>query len=842
MKYLPYLLLLLFAPDLFAGPFNPPPTDQSVNLLGIVFGNAIGDLYLGGTANPVLSDIMEKFNFIIVVAGTCIVSYVAILSTINTAHEGTAMGKRWSAVWVPMRSVAGMALMVPAPATGYSMIQVTVMWIIIQGIGAADQLWNIALDGLKEGVSASAGGVIAPKLTGMGYDLAQQVLAAQVCMDALYQAATNPENINANNGNGNWISQNGQYVKNFSKPEDGYPKMTSTTSANRNATMQGWSYFGVNDGDPDHMAVCGQLRIVGNVSESLDYPKVGVAPSDATLLQEATDIYNGKLNAISTMLSVSQDLAQGIVNHTMAYPIPGAWGLFSLGVAPVPPPGYAVRMINAYGGAMSALVVPNTQVNSTSTTNGSQSDQINEIVDKGEQSGWVSAGSFYFIFNRTLQPTLFASAMDQIKPDPEKPSIPTCSYKDQQCFLSAGSNQGFPPNSDSIKNFDNVTMFSKTDFRNMANDLAQASLYLNADYITCNPGTDIPASCTGQTSNQLTFPSGIDNSELQGLAAAMAWGSTNIINEMYKNMNNYGNGDPLYNHAMFGRSLMLTVEIMFLTMIGLTIYLAMGAPAPFVGMAFAFLALVLLGLIAILSPFFGIIWGFGAMLAIYCPLIPYMIFTMGVIGWLMTVVEAIIAAPLIALGLVLPEGDELAKIHGALMILANIFLRPMLMILGFLLAGRVYKAATYLVDFGMAAVFQTINVSTIFSFVVVLSVYVGFIMSITNICFSLIYAIPDKILRWLGGQGEQTQAGNLEEVKGKAQAGAQMGGEAMQKLGGKTGEAGAGMGEKAVESQSRKAYMGGAQGPMTQGQSRLSTAAKGIGGMLGKFLGGKGGK
>jgi len=77
-----------------------------------------------------------------------------------------------------------MALMIPAPASGYSMIQVTIMWIILQGIGAADALWTIALEGLAQGASVSAGTTVAstgsgnPTLYATGKSLATQLLNA----------------------------------------------------------------------------------------------------------------------------------------------------------------------------------------------------------------------------------------------------------------------------------------------------------------------------------------------------------------------------------------------------------------------------------------------------------------------------------------------------------------------------------------------------------------------------------------------------------------------------------------------------------------------------------------
>jgi conjugal transfer/type IV secretion protein DotA/TraY len=184
-------------------------------------------------------------------------------------------------------------------------------------------------------------------------------------------------------------------------------------------------------------------------------------------------------------------------------------------------------------------------------------------------------------------------------------------------------------------------------------------------------------------------------------------------------------------------------------------------------------------------------WAIGASLAIYSPLIPYMIFTLTALGWLLIVVEAIIAAPLIALGLVVPSGDEMGKLEVALMLLANIFLRPMLMIFGFLLAGSVYKAAVVLINTGMASVFQTIDVNTLFSSIVIMALYATFIISVTNVSFSLIYAVPDKVLRWMGGGPEQTDVSAMSEAKAGAAGASKM-------VGSQAGGGAAAVGNKAV--------------------------------------------
>jgi hypothetical protein len=173
-----------------------------------------------------------------------------------------------------------------------------------------------------------------------------------------------------------------------------------------------------------------------------------------------------------------------------------------------------------------------------------------------------------------------------------------------------------------------------------------------------------------------------------------------------------------------------------------------------------------------------------------------MFFTTAAIGWALIVIEAVIAGPIIALGLVVPGGDEMGKIQHAFGLISNLFFRPMLMIFGFAVAGSVYKAALTLVNSGMASVFQTISVNTLFSSVVIMALYVSFVLGITNLCFSLIYAVPDKVLRWIGGTAESTGQAvkqavgqTKESTEGVAHtAGSQLG-EGVQAVGNKLMEA-----------------------------------------------------
>lgn len=115
--------------------------DRSMKYLGLIFGG-MGDLPLGAdVTSPVVKDMVLIFNQVIFSLAIFIIVYTFFVSIINTAQEGEVLGKRWSTVWVPARAAMGLFLLLPT-TSGYSWIQLTVMWFIVQGVGAANAIWN----------------------------------------------------------------------------------------------------------------------------------------------------------------------------------------------------------------------------------------------------------------------------------------------------------------------------------------------------------------------------------------------------------------------------------------------------------------------------------------------------------------------------------------------------------------------------------------------------------------------------------------------------------------------------------------------------------------------------
>ena len=165
----------------------------------------------------------------------------------------------------------------------------------------------------------------------------------------------------------------------------------------------------------------------------------------------------------------------------------------------------------------------------------------------------------------------------------------------------------------------------------------------------------------------------------------------------------------------------------------------------------------------------------GAVMAYYIPVIPFILFLFGVLTWFMMVFEAMMAAPLIALGLAHPEGHEyLGKAEYAVMLLAGVFLRPMLMIFGFIAAIIFSHIGLWLVNTGFGNAWEYVNNDQLQDWwgiaygAASISIYTVIVLTVVNRSFSLIYEVPNKVLRWVGGTTEQTGEGHaLEEIKGK---------------------------------------------------------------------------
>lgn len=186
----------------------------------------------------------------------------------------------------------------------------------------------------------------------------------------------------------------------------------------------------------------------------------------------------------------------------------------------------------------------------------------------------------------------------------------------------------------------------------------------------------------------------------------------------------------------------------------------------------------------------------GILLFYILPLMPFMMFFFSVVNWVIEVAEAFIAAPLFALSHLRIDGEGLPgqTAYAGWLTLFGILIRPILIILGLIIASLIFGAAAYFLTFiYKQAIFSyrnegagVIDLSTIgqvgILFYVLLFVYMLYILA--NSCFKLIDTIPDKAMRWIGGQQPFTgdrpiDIGNMQSMALAGYAGVTQGKDAI---------------------------------------------------------------
>jgi conjugal transfer/type IV secretion protein DotA/TraY len=163
--------------------FTPPPGDTSVDFLHEIFGKIVNMVSSGADvrtqeADDVLGQMMAVFNTAVLFLGMLFVAYTTVKGTVDSAHDGEILGRKMSEVWVPIRTIGGTALVLPL-ASGYSTLQISVLWLALQGVGIADAIWNAALTQIsKDNMTANP---IIPDAR----PLAANILRYHVCAAAM---------------------------------------------------------------------------------------------------------------------------------------------------------------------------------------------------------------------------------------------------------------------------------------------------------------------------------------------------------------------------------------------------------------------------------------------------------------------------------------------------------------------------------------------------------------------------------------------------------------------------------------------------------------------------------
>lgn len=769
-------------------------------------GTAVaGGTYSGaaGTSITLLGTMFKTFNSIILAVAVLVVVYITIMGVLVTAHEGEFLGKKWHSLWTPIRTVLGIAFLVPT-SSGYCILQLIMMWVIVQGVGAADTMWNTVLAYVDVAGSPYAQ-VTVPSV---GYKSALNGWFQGMVCQATTKVGSSTEELEGvtgqtkyycnENSSSAFCRMNSATMFNFTLNTGvmtSYPFGPSGSCGVltwcSNSTREGGSCSEENGGSTGLAckACTAELTAIQNVYPILANIAAFYAMADANYNNYITQAYDAQTyeyknedgetethtgtgnfpNIPPEIQSYCTD--NGITDcyrdKTTGEGLPDPkitsgsassnavkdlyWKYYILPKLPADQVDFMTTVTNEFSSGLDALFEQFTK-DMTDRLQSSGSFENSDLADAGNE-GWIMAGSYYYTIAKMNENNL-------------KDVMPVFTYD----FSRTDSRS---PNSPGNPLYDG-------DYRNN---------YAGAGYIisSSQSGADLEGSSS--------LPSDVD--ELGAVSSSV----TSAIQDTTSGSLS-GDSNPLVQAQQAGYAILMIAQIGFFIFLGLTFMVALignlsvyvlgtGVTNP-VGPAIQLMFLILVPAVVAL---FGIMVSLGATLSVYLPLVPFIIFTFGAIGWLTSTIETMVAGPLVALGVIAPGGhhEMFGKAEPALMLLFNVFLRPSLMIFGLVAAMLLASVVVGMINGAFWRVMTSIsagssssstageaaNVMSPLTLILFLCAYVMMVISALNKCFAAIHIIPERVMRWIGGQGEQYgESDAMGEVKGGVASGAKGAGSA----------------------------------------------------------------
>lgn len=721
--------------------FQVAPADQSIAYLSQIFGTVNG--VLANSTNPqagainVLSTMFKTFNSVILVVAVLMLVYITIIGVVSTAHEGEFMGRKMNNIWIPIRAVMGIALLVPTGA-GYCLIQIIMMWVIVQGVGAADVLWNTALAYVSVESPYASVSVAGVQTTQVLNGLFQG-LVCEASLGGQIPAFTPQTNCPEggciykleNCGALTYCDQNAACA---STTSDGSGIVTSNSSSLQcgacTAQISALTQIIGSVMTPIAQSFVAADTSYQNFYKFYENPPTGQNPTPPGSQwitsycsgQGKSPCCFGKINgqtcATMPLVSDSQAATPADQNSASADAVQNLYWSYWPQLGPAL--GAGSNFISIAAGQYTDMA--NAALTSYIQSQGTTLATNNSALSNASKRGWIFAGALYY--------SIASSSNNALQG-----SIPVLTWT--------------PPDINS------AVMVKKRNNYTAASYLTQAAI--------------------GSVSQASSNP------QFQSVTASVSSVPNLVGTAFSQNISNQG-GNPLVALVVTGQVLLILATVLFtvITAVVLALGIALAAGSiqvlgfgvPEIGYSAFFIET---WLIPMAYAGLGLLVTLGGTLAIYTPLLPFIYFTFGAITWMISAVEAMVAGPLVALFIINPKGEHeiMGKAEPALMLLFSIFLRPSLMIFGLMAAMLLATVVVSFINAGFGMVFDTGGMAKYdpLSLILVLCAYVGLVLAGLNTSFKVINLIPQQVMSWIGHQAAGVEA-PTDAVKGAVDAGA----------------------------------------------------------------------
>ena len=681
-------------------PLTPSSSDASVQFLNKIFGAGWNTLFSSGsgTVPSVFPALLGVYDTVLFAVLGVIVLYSLLVGIAEASQEGVPLGKRYSR-WMPFRIVTAAGFLAPMPAAGgLSLAQAAVLGIVSMSVGFADQVWTAGVTYLVKSGPAVVMNV------NSGATLTRDVLQSLVCEDwANSQLA--------------FIGNGTQYEmtdpSNPSTPALPLPPLSGTlvqqNTINQTITPPSASpAFGVGESLGFSTPTTTGIQKVGisfNGAPNSGLPPGACGSFTFTFPQNQTPgtqaIATAQENALSQMIAALSPVAAGIVNNQTP-----SWQTL-------------VDAVTQYQGALASAAT-------SAMSQGANGAALSTWQSNATAAGWLTAGSFYWSFSKINQ---------------------ELSKLMNEHWIYSGIAVSALPDTGGVYGLKNLIAGSEA----YTNGLDRAAALLGGNA----PGSAALASSAQNIGNGSSLVSKF----LTGLSSPV----TGLIDVFATALSR--NGDPVLEAQSFGNTVLDATEAALVGSVG-TMAMGAGAGNSWIAQATAKTGFDFAKAIQIastwLAPFLIALslplLCFGALLAYILPALPFVVWTLGVIAWLILILEALVAVPIWGILHASPEGEGFlpGTVRNGYLLLLDLFVRPSLMVIGFFAGFVVLEALALLIDQGFSVMVAGVTAGSltgIVGFIALLGMLAGLLTTAAWKSFHLIVWFPEHVLRWIGHSG-----------------------------------------------------------------------------------------
>lgn len=763
------------------------PTGEAYDWLVRLFGNWVNAIYDDGEGNAgkdvtAITIAASYSNVLALLLAVLIITYVTIAGIANSANEGEVLGRSWSSVWLPIRTSLALGLIMPAPVgAGYvSIVQMLIVALASTGINMADNTWDMVTSRIAEGTPFTQIGSLAGQQNSKV--MLRQVMCSEAYFDhmrlngdvgdpAMFFQYTSVNSDGELKRVPNWDESEGKYSRVIANGSD-FPRMIQ---------------FGPEGecGSVEFLTIPTRWESDLLENDNTDYRilayKEGI-PVAAKLMAEHYD----QLVPIARAL---MDLCKNTPNPECDTEIPEK---FRLG-------GYLNYLALAQEGNFEKIteigkefkkamdqytprLIPEVS-KAIVGSDGEGSEIVTKFRNSIKDGGWGLAGMWYYELSKFQN--LTSEVVSGQKIESKVPDV---------CHVSV---YFFFESTDCIERIQQNISLAEIAYK-FALHHGKGS-HGQSTRTAEDMMAEVGSSCTvGDCNTDSVDPERISAAASKWvLEAILTMGTDDGDSGEASATDTTGQANPFLVVSGLGHGIIRIAVLMWalnLSMVYLAkanflekaaVSVAGGKIGGGVAMASSILEPVLDEVSIFIKSLVVVFGGMGYMLAYGIPFIPVFAWIAVIIGWLLMLVEAFVAAPLAVMQMATPEGEGISgtRMERVLALIAAVAMKPTLSIIGLVASIGIsyigfsvfnqifWGAANNMMSSGVAAI-----TTGIFDFIAMMFLYTSGAIIVAKLSFSVIYKLPEQILTWFSSQYQMRSFGEAEMSQASEQASQSMDG------------------------------------------------------------------